>query len=168
MVQAGIRHRQSLVWVKNSLVLGRADYHYRHEPILEGQVAPPDDDWQPIAYGFAEGGEGRLGRGGPNWFGDNKSSTVFEVARPTANAQHPTMKPVELITRMIRNSCPPGGIVLDLFGGSGSTLIAAHQLGLRAVLVELDPKYADVICRRYEEHTGVFPRSWYGESVSFT
>ena len=67
------------------------------------------------------------------------------------------MKPVELIVMMLRNSIPPGGLVFDPFGGSGSTLIAAHSLGLRSLLCELDPKYADVICRRYEEHTGIVP-----------
>lgn len=67
------------------------------------------------------------------------------------------MKPVELIEPMIRNSCPPGGIVFDPFAGSGSTMIAAHRSGRRAFLVELDPKYADVICRRWQEHTGVVP-----------
>lgn len=153
MAAAGLLTRQTLLWVKDSLVMSRADYHYQHEPILEAVV----EEFDPIEYGFTPGGAGRLGRGGPHWYGDNKSSTVFQVARPKRSTVHPTMKPVELVERMLRNSCPPGGIVLDLYAGSGSTMIAAHRLGLRSVLVELDPKYADVICRRWQEHTGGYP-----------
>ncbi|MEV8023673.1 DNA methyltransferase [Microbacterium sp. NPDC080220] len=154
MDRLGIRYRQTLMWVKDRFVLSRADYHYQSEPILEGEV---DRDFEPIAYGFTAGGEGRLGRGGPHWFGDNRSSTVFDVRRPSRSAEHPTMKPVELVERMLVNSCPPGGWVLDGFAGSGTTLIAAHRLGRRAMVVELDPTYADVICRRWQEHTGVVP-----------
>ncbi|MDQ1127575.1 DNA modification methylase [Microbacterium sp. SORGH_AS 505] len=154
MDRLGIRYRQTLMWVKDRFVLSRADYHYQSEPILEGEV---DRDFEPIAYGFTAGGEGRLGRGGPRWFGDNRSSTVFDVRRPSRSAEHPTMKPVELVERMLVNSCPPGGWVLDGFAGSGTTLIAAHRLGRRAMVVELDPTYADVICRRWQEHTGVVP-----------
>jgi len=139
---AGWQFRQNLVWVKDVMVLGHADYHYRHEPIL---------------YGFTAGGEGRLGRGGDRWYGDNAQTTVFEVPKPSRSADHPTMKPVELITAMLGNSCPPNGLVYDPFGGSGSTLIAAHQLGMSARLVELDPVYVDVICRRFQEHTGTTP-----------
>ncbi|MGC7194488.1 DNA methyltransferase, partial [Mycobacteroides abscessus subsp. abscessus] len=91
------------------------------------------------------GGEGRLGRGGARWFGDNKSTTVFEVDKPARNAEHPTMKPVALIDAMLANSLPPGGVVLDPFSGSGSTLIAAHGRQSRCFGVELDPRYADVI-----------------------
>lgn len=154
MGRLGIRYRQTLMWVKDRFVLSRADYHYQSEPILEGEI---ERDYDPIAYGFTAGGEGRLGRGGPQWFGDNRSSTVFDVARPSRSAEHPTMKPVELVERMLTNSCRPGGWVLDGFAGSGTTLIAAHRLGRRAMVVELDPTYADVICRRYQEHTGVQP-----------
>lgn len=157
MVEAGIRFRQSLIWVKDQMVLSRADYHYKHEPILEGVVEPVDADWEPVAYGFAPGGDGRLGRGGPRWFGDHKSTTVFEVPRPKASRAHPTMKPVELVEMQLRNSCGAGGVVFDPFAGSGSTMIAAHRLGVTSLLVEIDPKYADVICRRWEEHTGVVP-----------
>lgn len=166
---AKIRHRQTLIWVKNALVMGRADYHWQHEPILEAAVAPDDEsgeDFEPIAYGFTPGGEGRLGRGGTRWYGDNKSSTVFQVPKPKASREHPTMKPVELIERMLRNSLQSGGVVFDPFGGSGSTLIAAHRLGARSLLVELDTKYADVICRRWQEHTGVVPLRD-GTAVSF-
>jgi site-specific DNA-methyltransferase (adenine-specific) len=115
--------RQGLVWVKDALVLGHADYHYRHEPIL---------------YGFKPG-SGRLGRGGSGWNGDSKQTSVFELPRPRASREHPTMKPVELLGGFIRNSSLRGELVLDPFAGSGSTLLACEQLGRRARLVELDP-----------------------------
>ncbi|MFD7922530.1 DNA-methyltransferase [Streptomyces sp. NPDC059740] len=143
-LQAGWDLRQNLIWVKDALVLGRSDYHYRHEPILYGFTDP-------------EPGSGRLGRGGDRWYGDNAQTSVLEVAKPPRSEDHPTMKPVELITRCLANSCPPGGIVYEPFGGSGSTLIAAHTTGRRARLVELDPRYVDVICRRYQLHTGTQP-----------
>lgn len=148
---AGLVVRQNLVWVKNTLVLGRSDYHYKHEPIL---------------YGFVPAGSGRLGRGGRRWFGDNSQTTVFDFDKPARSAEHPTMKPVALVEAMLANSLPPGGVVFDPFAGSGSTLIAAHARGGRALCVELDPRYADVIARRYEQHTGVVPRLG-GEPISF-
>ena len=111
---AGWSHRQNLVWDKGTMVLGRSDYHYRHEPLL---------------YGFTPGGDGRLGRGGDRWYGDNAQTSVFEVPKPGRSADHPTMKPVELIVRCLANSCPPTGLVFEPFGGSGSTLIAAHTTG---------------------------------------
>jgi len=154
MLEAGLLVRQNLIWVKNTIVLGHSDYHYKHEPILEAETP---DDHSPLLYGFTPAGEGRLGRGGPRWYGDNKQSTVIDVPKPPRNADHPTMKPVELIQKMLSNSLQPGGLVLDLFGGSGSTLIAAHHEKSRAALVELDPRYVDVICRRYQEHTGTMP-----------
>ena len=153
--EAGVRMRQTLIWVKDQMVLSRADYHYKTEPILHGDLA--SEDHEPVGYGFAPGGEGRLGRGGERWHGDNRGTTVFEVPRPKASREHPTMKPVELIEPMLRNSCPPGGVVFDPFAGSGSTMIAAHRAGMRALLCELDPHYADVICRRWQEHTGIVP-----------
>lgn len=139
---AGWSLRQQLVWVKDVFVLGHSDYHYRHEPI-----------W--MAY--TPGGEGRRGRGGPSWHGDNAQHSVFDVPRPKRSEDHPTMKPVELIRRMLANSCPTGGLVYDPFAGSGSTMIAAQLLGQRARLVELDPRYADVILRRYTEAIGGAP-----------
>lgn len=162
MTEAGLLVRQHLVWVKPAMVLGRSDYQYRHEPIWQAQTPGESDEGTPaghegVAYGFTPGGQGRLGRGGPNWFGDNRATTVFEVAKPSANRDHPTMKPVELIDRMLANSLRPGGLVLDVFGGSGSTLIAAYHRRSRAALVELDPWYADAICRRFQEHTGIMP-----------
>lgn len=189
---AGVLVRQNLIWAKNTMVLGRSDYHYRHEPIL---------------YGFtpAGKGQGRLGRGGRRWYGDNaqvtlfgveaalgarhpitlgdlcraildgsadlfaldpvelveallggeaSASTVFEVAKPAASREHPTMKPTALVAAMLRNSAKPGDVVLDPFAGSGTTLIAADQVGARARLLELDPVYADVIVDRWEAVTG--------------
>lgn len=142
MESAGLVVRQNLIWAKNTMVLGRSDYHYKHEPIL---------------YGFIPADSGRLGRGGERWFGDNSQTTVFEFDKPGRSTEHPTMKPVALIDAMLANSLPGGGVVFDPFGGSGSTLIAAHGRGARCFTVELDPRYADVILRRFEAHTGVVP-----------
>lgn len=181
LTDVGYLVRQNLIWVKNALVLGRSDYQYKHEPILEAETpTEPDvsretsaaDDpvltHEPLLYGFAPGGKGRLGRGGPAWYGNNKQTTVFEVPKPAASREHPTMKPVELIVQQLRNSVARKGSVLDLFAGSGSTLIAAHRLNLVARLVELEPRFCDVICRRYQEHTGVMPiLERTGEGVSF-
>lgn len=140
----GCQWRQTLIWVKNQITLGHNDY--------QNQV-------EPIAYGFLPhvAGGGRLGRGGIHWYGDATQSTALRFDKPRANKEHPTMKPVELIQSMIKNSCRQGGAVYDPFGGSGSTLIAATGLGMRCLTVELDPKYADVICRRYQEYTGILP-----------
>jgi DNA modification methylase len=140
-VQAGWQFRQNLVWVKNTMVLGHTDYHYSHEPILFGYTP----------------GEGRRGRGGAGWYGDNSQVSVFQFDKPSRSEQHPTMKPVALVMTMLANSCPPGGLVYEPFGGSGSTLIAAHRLGMRARVVELDPVYCDVICRRFADHSGIEP-----------
>jgi len=140
--QAGWTVRQNLVWVKDVMVLGHSDYHWRHEPIL---------------YGFTSGGEGRKGRGGERWYGGNNATTVLEFPKPSRSSEHPTMKPVELVEACLANSCPPGGVVFEPFGGSGSTLVAADRLGMRARLVELDPRYADVICRRWAKLTGSDP-----------
>lgn len=139
--------RHSLVWVKDSLVMGRSDYHYRHEPLYYG--------WTP---------------GGPHdWFGDRSQTTVIEIPRPRRNAEHPTMKPVELITRCLNNSAPRGGLVLDPFGGSGSTLLACEYTGRKGRLIELDPRYVDVICRRWQDFTGAMPvLESSGEPYDFT
>lgn len=138
---AGISYRQTLIWLKDRLVPGRSDYQWIHEP---------------IAYGFtpSPGGQGRLGRGGKRWYGDDARRTVIEVPRPGVSKEHPTMKPVELVQAMLRNSAKPGDLVLDPFGGSGSTLIAADGLGMRARLIELDPRYVDVIVERWQRVTG--------------
>lgn len=148
-VQAGWRLHQGLVWVKDTMVLGHADYHYRHEP---------------IAFGYVPG-EGRQGRGGSGWHGGNSQDSVLEVARPKASREHPTMKPVELIRRCLANSSKQGDAVLDPFAGSGSTLIACQLLGRRAFAVELDPQYCDVILRRFETVSGVVPTNPEGMSL---
>jgi DNA modification methylase len=137
-VEAGWRLRQTLVWVKDSLVLGRSDYHYRHEPIL---------------YGFKPG-DGRRGRGGAGWYGGNAEQTVLEIPRPKASREHPTMKPPELIAVAVRNSSCRADLVLDPFAGSGSTLVACESLGRCARLIERDPAYCDVIIDRFERQTG--------------
>lgn len=135
----GWRLHEELQWIKDSMVLGHSDYHLKHETII---------------FGYLPGGAGRRGRGGSGWYGDNSQVSVFEVDRPKASPDHPTGKPVALISPMLKNSSQPGDIVLDLFGGSGSTLIAAEQDGRRARLMELDPRYCDVIIRRWEAFTG--------------
>jgi DNA modification methylase len=134
----GWRIRQTLVWVKDSLVLGHADYHYRHEPILFGYLPGP----------------GRRGRGSAGWYGDDAQDTVFEIPRPKASPDHPTSKPVALVMAHLTNSTRRGDLVLDPFGGSGTTLIACEQLGRVGRLMELDPRYCDVTVRRWEEMTG--------------
>jgi site-specific DNA-methyltransferase (adenine-specific) len=128
--------RHTLVWVKDSLVMGRADYHYRHESIF---------------YGWTPGGAHQTPP-------DRKQDSVWEIARPKVNKEHPTMKPIELITRSINNSSRMNDLVLDGFGGSGSTLIACEQTKRKARLVELDPKYCDVIIARWENLTGLKAR----------
>lgn len=157
--ECGMRWRQTLIWVKDTFTLSRSDYQQQFEPIATGTmpIEEMEKTYEPIAYGFTAGGEGRLGRGSKNWRGDNKQSTVLEFPKPRANKDHPTMKPVELIQAMLKNSCRAGAVVYDPFAGSGSTLIAAHGLRMRALVVELDPHYADVICRRFQEYTGILP-----------
>ena len=161
MSKAGWLVKQVLIWVKDSLVLSRQDYNWQHEAILYG--------WKPGA--------------GHSWFGpftnttilDNpleelskmkkedlidllikgfETSTAIREKRPRRNDIHPTMKPINLVARLLKNSCVAGNKVLDPFAGSGSTLIACEQLGLKAGTVELDPKYCDVIIQRWENLTG--------------
>ena len=141
-VDVGWSIRQNLIWVKSSLVLSRQDYHWRHEPILYG--------WKPGAA--------------HSWHADRKQTTVIEWDRPSRNREHPTMKPVGLIQYLLSNSSQTGDIVLDPFGGSGSTLIACHSERRKARLAELDPHYADVILRRYMEHTGDTPTNQNGDT----
>jgi site-specific DNA-methyltransferase (adenine-specific) len=119
--------RQCIVWVKDSMVLGRSDYHYKHEPIYYG--------WKP----------GAPHRAPP----DRTQVSVWEVARPKRSAEHPTMKPVELYEKMMNNSTAPGEIVLEPFGGSGTTLIAAAKTGRICRAMEIAPRYCDVIRRRW-------------------
>jgi site-specific DNA-methyltransferase (adenine-specific) len=128
---AGLQVRQCLVWKKDSLVLGRQDYLWIHEPIL---------------YGWKDGAA-------HNWYSDRKQTTVLEFDRPKRSELHPTTKPVEMLVYLIKNSSQRGELVADFFGGSGSTLIAAEQIGSKAYLMELDEKYCDVIRKRWAEFT---------------
>ena len=125
----GLRVRQCLVWKKNALVLGRQDYQWIHEPCL---------------YGWKEGA-------GHGWYGDRSQTTVMEFNKPKKNDVHPTMKPVEMLVYLLQNSSKRGDVVLDTFGGSGSTLIACEQTGRVCRTVELDPRYCDAIRRRWAE-----------------
>lgn len=135
---AGFKLASCLIWVKNALVLGRQDYHWRHEPIL---------------YGWKEGAA--------HYFIDDRSQdTIWEYNKPRKNEEHPTMKPLELCGRAISNSSRVGEIVLDLFGGSGSTLIASDQLKRKARLMELDERFVDVIVKRYLKATGNYEGSY--------
>ena len=131
-VDAGWTVRQCLIWKKSSLVMGRQDYHWKHEPCLYGWKA----------------GAGHL------WAADRKQTTILEFDKPSRNGEHPTMKPVALFEYQMLNNTKGGDIVLDLFGGSGTTLLAAEKHGRHARLMELDPKYCDVIVKRWEDFTG--------------
>jgi DNA modification methylase len=129
---AGGKWSTFIIWAKNTFTLGRADYQRQYEPIL---------------YGWPEGKN-------RHWCGDRDQGDVWNIKKPQKNDLHPTMKPVELVERAIRNSSRPGDIVLDPFGGSGTTLIAAEKTGRIGWLIELDPKYVDVIVRRWQDWTG--------------
>lgn len=132
MLDAGWKLAQCCIWVKQTLVMGRQDYHWQHEPVLYG--------WKPT--------------GSHRWFSDRKQTTLWKFDRPSRNDVHPTMKPIDLIMYPIKNSSGGGDIVLDLFGGSGSTLIACEKTGRVNRSMELDPKYCDVIVKRWEDFTG--------------
>ena len=125
-LDAGIKLTSTLIWNKNALVMGRSDYHWKHEPCL---------------YGWKEGSA-------HNWYSDRKQTTVLEFNKPLRNGEHPTMKPIELFAYQIKNSSKVGDIVADAFGGSGTTMVACHQLKRKARVVEYDPKYCDVIVKR--------------------
>ena len=124
--------RENLIWVKNSMVLGRQDYQWRHEPCL---------------YGWKKGAS-------HNWFSDRKQTTVMEFDRPTKSVEHPTMKPIPLFAYLIQNSSQEGWNVYDSFGGSGTTIMACEQLDRNGFSMELDPHYCDVIINRWETYTG--------------
>lgn len=128
---SGLEVKQELIWNKSSLVMGRQDYQWKHEPCL---------------YGWKEGGSHK-------WYGDRKQTTVIDFDRPSKSEDHPTMKPVELFAYLVKNSTKTEDSVLDLFGGSGTTLIASEQLGRKCYMMELDPKYCDVIRKRYWKFT---------------
>jgi site-specific DNA-methyltransferase (adenine-specific) len=129
---AGWKVRQCLIWKKSSMVMGRQDYHWKHEPCL---------------YGWKDGA-------GHLWAADRKQTTILEFDKPSRSGEHPTMKPVALFEYQMLNNTKGGDIVLDLFGGSGTTLLAAEKHGRHARLMELDPKYCDVIVKRWEDFTG--------------
>ena len=146
-LDAGILLKQCLIWVKNSLVLGRQDYQWRHEPCLEGVNAENWEwvkDHEPCLYGWKKG-EGHF------WKGGRKQTTILEFDKPRQNKEHPTMKPVELIGLQIGNSSKQGDIVADGFGGSGTTMVASHQLKRKGYLVEYDPHYCQVIVDRMKK-----------------
>lgn len=124
--------REVLVWAKSVITLGRQDYQWKHELCL---------------YGWNDGGS-------HHWYSDRKQSTLLEFDKPTVSKLHPTMKPIPLFDYQIKNSSKQGDNVLDLFGGSGTTMIACEQNGRNAYLMELDPRYADVIVKRWQDFTG--------------
>lgn len=129
---AGWTVMQCLIWNKNSMVMGRQDYHWKHEPCL---------------YGWKEGA-------GHLWASDRKQTTVINFDKPTRNDMHPTMKPIPLFDYQIKNNTKGGDVVLDLFGGSGTTIMACEQNGRRGYCMEYDPRYVDVIVDRWEKFTG--------------
>lgn len=128
----GMTVKECLIWNKNSLVLGRQDYQWKHEPCL---------------YGWKDGAS-------HHWYSDRSQTTVLNFDKPLRNGEHPTMKPVALFAYLIKNSTKTGDVVIDSFGGSGTTLIACEQLGRKARIMELDPHYCDVIIARWEKLTG--------------
>jgi site-specific DNA-methyltransferase (adenine-specific) len=126
MVDAGWLLKQQLIWVKNSMVMGRQDYQWKHEPCL---------------YGWLKGDSHK-------WYSDRKQTTIIEFDRPSRNAEHPTMKPIGLFAYQIENSSKIGDIVIDAFGGSGTAMIACEQLKRKARVIEFDPRYCQVILER--------------------
>jgi DNA modification methylase len=127
---AGFEVRCQIIWAKNTFAWGFGRYKFQHEPLFYCHVAGQKDPW----------------------YGDKSQSTLWEENKPAANRLHPTMKPAALVERALLNSSKAGDLVADFFGGSGSTLIACERRGRKARLMELDPRYADVICRRYQEY----------------
>ena len=125
-LSSGFKLQSILVWVKNTIVLGRKDYQYKHEPIL---------------YGWKEGAAHK-------WYGNYDKSTIIECAKPPRNGEHPTMKPIELLETLMTNSSKTKDLVFDPFLGSGSTMVASHQLKRKCYGMELDPKYCQVIIDR--------------------
>ncbi len=142
---AGFYLSSVLIWAKNNATFGRADYFWKHEPIL---------------YGWREGGA-------HTWHGDNKQDTIWNINRPSKSEAHPTMKPIELIEKALLNSSKQEDVVLDLFLGSGSTLIASEKTGRICYGMELDPKYVDVIVQRYVDYTGDDKIKKNGEKITW-
>lgn len=146
---AGWQLKHTIIWVKSHLAFGRCDYHYKHEPIFFGYKH------EPVFYGWKK-------KGGHTFYGEPTEVSVWEESVWNAKSRnnndlHPTMKPVELMERAIKNSSQVGEIVLDLFGGSGSTLIACERLGRKCRMMEIDPGYVDVIVKRWKDYTGKTP-----------
>ena len=131
-IDAGFHLAGCCIWVKDSLVLGRSDYQWQHEPVL---------------YGFMQNGKHK-------WYSDRKQTTIWHFDKPKRNANHPTSKPLDLLGYPIGNSTQENAVVIDTFGGSGSTLMACEQMNRICYMMELDKKYASVIPRRYIEDTG--------------
>ena len=131
-IDAGFHLAGCCIWVKDSLVLGRSDYQWQHEPVL---------------YGFMQNGK-------HHWYSDRKQTTIWHFDKPKRNANHPTSKPLDLLGYPIGNSTQENGVVIDTFGGSGSTLMACEQMNRICYTMELDEKYASVILRRYVKDTG--------------
>jgi site-specific DNA-methyltransferase (adenine-specific) len=159
---AGWRLHQTIIWDKGGMVLGHSDYHYAHEPIYYGMSPRPGkagksgsykDGHDGIHYGYTPG-SGRNGRGSKGWFGNDSQRSVLSYPKPQRSESHQSMKPVGLVEQCLGNSTAAGNIVLDLFGGSGTTLIAAQKMGRQARLMELSPGYCDVIVARWEAATG--------------
>lgn len=142
-----LRVRQCLIWVKNSLVMGRQDFQWKHEPCLYGESEIEEDAHEPCLYGWTEGKK-------HYFFKNRKQTTVLNFDKPVKSAEHPTMKPIKLFDYQMQCSSKPGENVLDLFAGSGTTIMAAEQNGRRAFCMEYDPKYTDVIVDRWEKFTG--------------
>ena len=156
--------RQMLIWNKNSFTMGRSDYQWKHEACLYGWKEGAshyfvDDRTQCTVFEDKRIDVNKLKKEEmrdllKDILSDKISTTVINEDKPSRNAEHPTMKPIKLLARLIKNSSMQGEVVLDNFGGSGSTLIAAEQLNRTCYTMELDPKYADVIIKRYIKFTG--------------
>lgn len=143
-IDAGFLLKQQLIWLKNQLVMGRQDYQWKHEPCLEGVNAETWEivkEHEPCLYGWKEGA-------GHFWKGGRKQTTILEFDKPQRNGEHPTMKPIPLFGLQIGNSTKQGEIIIDAFGGSGTTMVACHQMNRKAYLIEFDPKYCAVIVDR--------------------
>lgn len=163
LINAGLQLRQNLIWVKNSFTLGRQDYQWKHEPCLYGWKDGAahyfvDDRTQSTVFedkvNTAKLSKAELKELCDKLLADASATTTIDCDKPKANDEHPTMKPILLCAQLVKNSTKPNEVVLDVFGGSGSTLIACEQTGRRCRTMELDPKYCDVIVSRWESLTG--------------
>lgn len=144
---AALRVHQMLIWVKNISAFGRQDYQWKHEPCLYGESEIEEDEHEPCLYGWTEGHK-------HYFFKNRRQTTVLNFDKPVRSAEHPTMKPIKLFDYQMQCSSKTGENVLDLFAGSGTTIMAAEQNGRHAYCMEFDPKYADVIIDRWEKFTG--------------